>query len=135
MYLTLPNHQVNQDGDQADGDEREEHHQPVRRVLKVQLFLDAVPEVVAVDLEEQFLGVRVGIVAVEYPGAVLQAGGQDAVRPATVEEATASTGGLQLETLTGVNNALRSFKSLLYRSKSNVFSTVSLKKTKRKRAI
>lgn len=73
LDLTFPNHQINQDGDQAHGDEREGHHQLVRCILKGQILLSAVVEVVGVDVEEEVLNVGVWIVAVNHLTQILQA--------------------------------------------------------------
>ena len=83
LDFALPNHQVDEDGDDADGDEREEHHQPVRRVLQHQLLIGAVVEVLGVDEEEEVLSVLVWIKAVDIVGQPLQTPRELAVRTET----------------------------------------------------
>lgn len=73
MDLVFPNHQINQSGDEAHGDEREGDHQPVRRIHKQELVLGAVLEVLQVDLEEEVLDVGVRVIAADYVRQILQA--------------------------------------------------------------
>lgn len=82
LNFTLPNHQINQDGDETDGDQGEDHHQPLRCILQVILFSGAVLEEEGVDVQEEVLNVGVGIVAADHVGQLLQAQRHVVVRSA-----------------------------------------------------
>lgn len=53
---TFPNHQINQYGDEAHGDEGQGDHQSVRGVHELRILLRAVVEVERVNGEEEGLG-------------------------------------------------------------------------------
>lgn len=69
----FPNHQINQYGNEADGDESEGDHQPVRSVQQQELLVGAVLEVKRVDVEEEVLNVRVRVKAAHHLRQLLQA--------------------------------------------------------------
>lgn len=78
LDLTLPDHHVNQHGDEAHGDERErDHHRSRRRSVLPPAGL----EVAGVDLDEEVLNFRVWVEAAEQMGPGLQAHGHLIVGP------------------------------------------------------
>ena len=85
LGLTFPNHQINQDGDEAHGDDGEHDHQALRRVLKLVLFLRAAREVDGVDAHEVVLNVRVWVEAANYSSHILDAHCQLVVRSVWVK--------------------------------------------------
>lgn len=74
LDFTFPNHQMDQDGDEAHWEEREGEDHAMRCVLKLELSCSAaVLEVVGVDVEEEVLSGGVWIKAATFARQQLQA--------------------------------------------------------------
>ena len=80
--VALPDHQVDEEGDEGDGAQRQNHDQGVGRIRERHLLLGAAEEEGGVRVQEVVLHGGVGVVAVQNRTQTLQADGQAVVGPA-----------------------------------------------------
>ena len=81
LPVALPDHQVDEEGDEGDGAQRQNHHQGGRGVGERHALLGAVVEVGGVSVEEVVLHRGVGAVAAQQEAQLLQADRQAVVGP------------------------------------------------------